>query len=38
MDFEQIDTYLLSKKGATFDYPFDETYLQGRRGPGNNDI
>ena len=25
MDFEQIDTYLLSKKGATFDYPFDKT-------------
>jgi predicted DNA-binding protein (MmcQ/YjbR family) len=25
MDFEQIDTYLLLKKGATFDYPFDET-------------
>ena len=25
MDFEQMDTYLLSKKGATFDYPFDET-------------
>ena len=24
MDFEQIDTYLLSKKGATFDYPFDD--------------
>lgn len=25
MDFKQMDTYLLSKKGATFDYPFDET-------------
>jgi len=24
MTFEQVDTYLLSKKGATFDYPFDE--------------
>ena len=24
MDLEQIDTYLLSKKGATFDYPFDD--------------
>lgn len=25
MTFRQLDTYLLSKKGATFDYPFDET-------------
>lgn len=24
MDFNEIDEYLLSKKGATFDYPFDE--------------
>ncbi len=24
MDFEQLDTYLLKKPGATFDYPFDE--------------
>jgi len=24
MTFEQLDTYLLSKQGATFDYPFDE--------------
>jgi predicted DNA-binding protein (MmcQ/YjbR family) len=24
MNFKEIDTYLLSKKGATFDYPFDE--------------
>jgi len=23
MTFEQLDTYLLSKAGATFDYPFD---------------
>ncbi len=25
MNFNEIDTYLLSKKGATFDYPFDKT-------------
>jgi len=25
MSFEEIDIYLLSKKGATFDYPFDKT-------------
>ncbi len=25
MNFNEIDTYLLSKQGATFDYPFDET-------------
>ncbi|MDD5406865.1 MAG: MmcQ/YjbR family DNA-binding protein [Sulfurovaceae bacterium] len=25
MNFKQIDTYLLAKKGATFDYPFDAT-------------
>lgn len=25
MTFEQLDSYLLSKKGATFDYPFDDT-------------
>jgi len=25
MNFNELDTYLLSKKGATFDYPFDET-------------
>jgi len=25
MNFKELDTYLLSKKGATFDYPFDET-------------
>jgi predicted DNA-binding protein (MmcQ/YjbR family) len=24
MNFHEIDTYLLSKKGVTFDYPFDE--------------
>lgn len=24
MNFHQLDTYLLSKNGATFDYPFDE--------------
>ena len=24
MNFEQLDTYLRSKKGVTFDYPFDE--------------
>ncbi len=24
MTFEQLDSYLLSKKGVTFDYPFDE--------------
>lgn len=24
MNFKEIDTYLLSKKGATFDYPFDD--------------
>jgi len=24
MTFEQLDKYLLSKQGATFDYPFDE--------------
>jgi predicted DNA-binding protein (MmcQ/YjbR family) len=24
MTFEQLDAYLLSQKGATFDYPFDE--------------
>ena len=24
MTFKQLDTYLLAKKGATFDYPFDE--------------
>jgi len=24
MDFNKLDTYLLSKKGATVDYPFDE--------------
>jgi len=24
MNFEELDNYLLSKKGATFDYPFDE--------------
>lgn len=24
MSFEDLDAYLLSKKGATFDYPFDE--------------
>jgi len=24
MTFEQLDTYLLSKQGTTFDYPFDE--------------
>ncbi|UPT78196.1 MmcQ/YjbR family DNA-binding protein [Sulfurovum sp. XGS-02] len=24
MNFEQLDTYLQSKKGVTFDYPFDE--------------
>ena len=25
MTFEEIDSYLLSKKGAAFDYPFDKT-------------
>jgi len=25
MNFNDIDAYLLSKKAATFDYPFDET-------------
>ncbi len=25
MNFNEIDNYLLSKKGATFDYPFDKT-------------
>jgi len=25
MNFNEIDTYLLSKKGASFDYPFDKT-------------
>jgi len=24
MNFKQLDKYLLSKKGVTFDYPFDE--------------
>jgi predicted DNA-binding protein (MmcQ/YjbR family) len=24
MNFKELDTYLLSKQGATFDYPFDE--------------
>jgi len=24
MTFEELDKYLLSKQGATFDYPFDE--------------
>jgi predicted DNA-binding protein (MmcQ/YjbR family) len=24
MDFKELDNYLLSKQGATFDYPFDE--------------
>jgi predicted DNA-binding protein (MmcQ/YjbR family) len=24
MNFDQLDHYLMSKKGATFDYPFDE--------------
>ncbi|WP_024953564.1 MmcQ/YjbR family DNA-binding protein [Sulfurospirillum arcachonense] len=24
MTFKEVDVYLLSKKGATFDYPFDE--------------
>jgi predicted DNA-binding protein (MmcQ/YjbR family) len=24
MNFEQLDRYLLSKQGVTFDYPFDE--------------
>ena len=24
MNFEELDNYLLSKQGATFDYPFDE--------------
>jgi predicted DNA-binding protein (MmcQ/YjbR family) len=24
MNFKQLDTYILSKQGATFDYPFDE--------------
>jgi len=25
MNFEQLNTYILSKQHATFDYPFDET-------------
>ena len=25
MNFEELDTYLLTKKGATFDYPFGDT-------------
>jgi predicted DNA-binding protein (MmcQ/YjbR family) len=25
MNFKELDNYLLSKKGATFDYPFDDT-------------
>ncbi|HQR74043.1 MAG TPA: MmcQ/YjbR family DNA-binding protein [Sulfurovum sp.] len=25
MNFEELNTYLLSKEGASFDYPFDET-------------
>ncbi|PNV83188.1 MAG: MmcQ-like protein [Sulfurimonas sp.] len=25
MNFKEMDSYLLSKKGATFDYPFDKT-------------
>jgi predicted DNA-binding protein (MmcQ/YjbR family) len=25
MNFKEIDTYLLSKQGTTFDYPFDDT-------------
>lgn len=25
MNFAKLDAYLLSKKGATFDYPFDKT-------------
>ena len=24
MTCKQLDTYILSKKGATYDYPFDE--------------
>ncbi len=24
MNFKELDNYLLSKKGATFDYPFDD--------------
>ena len=24
MNFKQLDNYILSKKGATYDYPFDE--------------
>lgn len=24
MNFKQLDTYILSKKGVTYDYPFDE--------------
>ena len=24
MNFEQLDSYILKKQGATFDYPFDE--------------
>ncbi len=24
MNFKELDSYLLSKKGATFDYPFDK--------------
>jgi len=24
MNFEQLNSYLLSKQGATYDYPFDE--------------
>jgi len=25
MDYKELDSYLLSKKGAAFDYPFDKT-------------
>lgn len=25
MNFKELDSYLLSNKGATFDYPFDKT-------------
>ena len=28
MTFEKLDSYLLSKKGETFDYPFDEKSLR----------
>ena len=24
MNFKQLDSYILSKQGVTFDYPFDE--------------